>query len=240
MTIEPDRNFTAAARTRTTEAELDLGLRRYMLGVYDYMAGGLALTGTVAFLVASSPVAMQAIFGSGLAWIIILAPVALVFFLSFRIQRMSLGAVQTSFWVYAALNGLSLSVIFVVYAHESIARAFFIAAATFAGMSLYGYTTRRDLSGIGSFLLMGLIGIVIASLVSMFLASTALQFAVSIVGVLVFTGLAAYDTQKVKEWYWAGDERGVMGKKSIMGALILYLDFINLFLFLLRFLGNRQ
>jgi uncharacterized protein len=238
MAIGPERNYAAQARTDTTL--IDAGLRQYMLGVYNYMASGLALTGIVAYLVASSPSLVQTIFGTGLAWVVILAPVALVFFLSFRIQHMSAGAAQITYWIYAAVNGVSLSIIFLAYTQASIARAFFVTAATFAAMSLYGYTTRRDLSGFGSFLFMGLIGIIIASLVNIFLASSALNFAISVIGVLVFVGLTAYDTQKIKEMYVASDDGQVMGKKSIMGALSLYLDFINLFLMLLRLFGDRR
>jgi uncharacterized protein len=238
MAIGPERNTTVQARTDSTV--IDAGLRQYMLGVYNYMASGLALTGIVAYLVASSPSLMQTIFGSGLAWVVILAPVALVFFLSFRIQSIRAGTAQAVFWLYAALNGVALSILFIAYTQTSIARVFFITAGTFAAMSLYGYTTKRDLQGFGSFLFMGLIGIIIASLVNIFLASTALTFAISVIGVLVFVGLTAYDTQKIKEMYVASDDGQVMGKKSVMGALSLYLDFINLFLMLLRLFGDRR
>jgi FtsH-binding integral membrane protein len=181
-----------------------------------------------------------ALFVSPLKWVVIFAPLALVFFLSFRIQHLSVGAAQTTFWIYAAAVGLSLATIFLVYTAQSITQVFFITAATFGAMSLWGYTTKRDLTGMGSFLFMGLIGLIVASLVGFFWQSTALQFAISVVGVLVFTGLTAYDTQKIKEMYYVGDDGTVAGKKAIMGALSLYLDFINLFLMLLRLFGDRR
>ncbi len=220
-------------------AEVDVGLRQYMLRVYNYMAGGLALTGIVAYGAAASGF-YAAIYRTPLFWVIMLAPLALVFLLSFRIQNMRLGSAQLTFWAYAGLVGLSLAGIFLVYTGLSIASTFFVTAAMFLAMSLYGYTTKRDLTGVGSFLFMGLIGIVIASLVNMFLASPALQFAISVIGVVVFTGLTAWDTQSIKEMYFAGDDTAVMGKKAIMGALRLYLDFLNLFLMMLRFMGQSR
>ncbi|WP_119460669.1 Bax inhibitor-1/YccA family protein [Rhodospirillaceae bacterium SYSU D60014] len=238
MAIGPDRKYMT--RGQADVAQIDVGLRQYMLGVYNYMGGGLALTGIIAYLTASSETMMQAIFGTGLAWLVILAPLGIVFFLNFRIHKMSFATAQMSFWAYAALNGLAFSFIFMLYTETSIARVFFITGATFAAMSLYGYTTKRDLTGWGSFLFMGLIGIIIAMVVNMFLASSALQFAISVIGVLVFTGLTAYDTQKIKENYYEGDDGQIMGKKTIMGALSLYLDFINLFLMMLRLFGNRE
>jgi uncharacterized protein len=224
---------------RTAPTAVDVGLRTYMLRVYNYMAGGLALTGAVAYFGATSGFYASMV-GTPLFWVVLLAPLALVFFLSFRIQTMSLGAAQLSFWAYAGLVGLSLSGIFLVYTGESIARVFFISAATFGATSLYGYTTRTDLSRFGSFLFMGLIGIVIAGLVNIFLASSALQFAISVIGVLLFTGLTAYDTQRIKEIYVAGEDDMNAGKKAIMGALALYLDFLNLFLMLLQLFGDRR
>ena len=220
-------------------AAIDVGLRTYMLRVYNYMAGGLALTGAVAYVGAVSGL-YTSIAGTPILWIVMLAPLAMVFFLSFRIQTMSLATAQLSFWAYAGLVGLSLSGIFLVYTGESIARVFFISAATFGATSLYGYTTRTDLSRFGSFLFMGLIGIIIASLVNMFMASSALQFAISIIGVLLFTGLTAYDTQRIKDLYTAGEDNVLTGKKAIMGALALYLDFLNLFLMLMQLFGNRR
>ena len=227
------------ARAATTQVDIDVGLRRYMLSVYNYMAGGLALTGLVAYFAAASGF-YQAIVGTPLFWVVLLAPLGMVLLLSFGIQRMSLGATQLSFWVYAALVGLSLAGIFLVYTQASIARVFFITAGTFAAMSLYGYTTRRDLSQFGSFLMMGLIGIILASLVNLFIHSSALQFAISVIGVLVFVGLTAYDTQRIKEMYFEGDGAIIAGKKAILGALRLYLDFINLFILLLQFMGVQR
>lgn len=230
---------TPQANAGLARTEIDVGLRQYMLRVYNYMAGGLALTGVVAYGAAASGL-YQAIFGTPLYWVVLLAPLALVMLLSFRINKMSLGAAQLSFWVYAGLVGLSLSGIFLVYTGTSIARVFFIAAATFAAMSLYGYTTRSNLSRFGSFLFMGLIGIVIAGLVNIFIASSALQFAISIIGVIVFVGLTAWDTQRIKEMYVEADGEVVAGKKAIMGALALYLDFLNIFLMLMQLLGDRR
>lgn len=214
------------------------GLRTYMLRVYNYMALGLGLTGAVALLVVSSPAILHAILP--VMWLFILAPLGLVFFLSFRINAIQYSTAQMVFWLYAALNGVAFSVLFLAYTYESIARVFFITAGTFAAMSLYGYTTRKDLSAWGSFLFMGLIGIIIASLVNLFVGSSMLQFMVSIAGVLIFTGLTAYDTQAIKEDYVEGVSQEVAGKKAIFGALRLYLDFINLFLMLLRLLGDRR
>ncbi|MCL6707695.1 Bax inhibitor-1/YccA family protein [Pseudomonas sp. R2.Fl] len=226
---------------------IDEGLRSYMLKVYNLMALGLAITGVAAYLAFQFAFADgqltafgQAIYVSPLKWVVILAPVALVFFMSFRIQHMSVSAAQTTFWIYAALMGLSLSSIFLIYTGQSIVQTFFVTAASFGALSLYGYTTRRDLSAIGSFLVMGLFGLIIASLVNLFLASSALEFAISVIGVLIFAGLTAWDTQRIKESYFEADGADVAGRKAIMGALQLYLDFINLFLFLLRFLGNRE
>jgi FtsH-binding integral membrane protein len=206
-------------------AEIDAGLRAHMQRVYGYMAGGLALTGLVAYAAAVSGF-YQAIAGTALIWIVMLAPLGFVLALSFGIQRMSMG--------------LSLGGIFLVYTGTSIARVFFITAATFGAMSLYGYTTNADLSRMGSFLLMGLIGLVIASLVNIFIGSSALQFAISIIGVIVFVGLTAYDTQRIKEMYLESDSAEIAGKKAVLGALALYLDFINLFMMLLQLFGQRR
>jgi len=227
-------------RTEAMQADIDVGLRQYMLRVYNYMASGLALTGLVAAFVASNETLQMAIFGSPLKWVAMLAPIALVFYFSFRLHAMSASAAQAIFWVYAALNGVAFSTIFLAYTGTSIARVFFISATVFAAMSLYGYTTKRDLSGMGMFLFAGLIGIVVASLVNIFLASSALQFAISVIGVVVFVGLTAYDTQQIKEMYFEGDGSEVAAKKSIMGALKLYLDFINIFLMLLQLFGDRK
>jgi FtsH-binding integral membrane protein len=230
----PRAAFGAAAGT-----EIDIGLRQYMLQVYNFMAGGLTVTGLVAYVAAITGFYQQ-IAGTPLIWLVMLAPLGAVLFLSFRIDRMSVGTAQAVFWGYAALMGLSLAGVFLVFTHTSIARVFFISAATFAAMSLYGYTTRRDLTQFGSFLFMGLIGIVLATLVNISLASSALQFAISVIGVLLFTGLTAYDTQRIKEAYMSGDAGEVTAKKAIIGALTLYLDFINLFVMLLQLVGQRR
>jgi FtsH-binding integral membrane protein len=218
---------------------VDIGLRHYMLRVYSYMATGLALTGAVAAFAIYSGL-YQAIYTTPLFWVVLLAPLGLVLLLGFRVQKMSLRAVQVTFWFYAALIGLSLAGIFLVYTGASIARVFFITSATFAAMSLYGYTTGADLTRFGSFLFMGLIGIIVAGVVKMFVASSALQFAISVIGVLIFVGLTAYDTQRIKDMYSASDDDVITGKSAVVGALQLYLDFINLFVLLLRLFGSRR
>jgi FtsH-binding integral membrane protein len=240
-----DRNYAAARGAGIGRAvAVDAGLRAYMLRVYNYMAIGVALTGFAAMavyqMVQSNPALQQTLFGGPLYLVLLLAPLGLVFFLSFRIQHLSVGTAQALFFFYAALLGVSLAPIFIVYTHGSIARVFFISAASFGALSLYGYTTQRDLSPFGSFLIMGLFGIILASLVNMFLASSALQFVISVVGVLVFAGLTAWDTQQIKEMYSVNDDGTIAGRKAIMGALRLYLDFINLFLMLLRLFGDRR
>jgi len=227
-------------RTEAMQADIDVGLRRYMLRVYNYMASGLALTGLVAAFVASTPAIYEPIFTTPLKWVVMLAPIGLVFFLSFRVHAMSASAAQATFWAYAALNGVMFSTIFLVFTGTSVARVFFITAATFGAMSLYGYTTKKDLSGWGTFLFAGLIGILIAAVVNIFLASSALQFAISVIGVVVFVGLTAYDTQQIKEIYYEGDGEEIAAKKSIMGALRLYLDFINIFIMLMQLFGERK
>ncbi len=219
---------------------IDEGLRQYMLRIYNYMSSGLALTGLVAWVTANTPALYNAIYGTPLMWVVMLAPLGFVFFLSARLHKMSFSAAQTTFWLFAAVMGLSMAYIFLAFTGASVARVFFITAGTFAGMSLYGYTTKKDLSGWGSFLFMGLIGIIIASVVNMFMASSALHFAISVIGVIVFVGLTAYDTQNIKHMYQEMDDAETMGKKSIMGALKLYLDFINLFVMLLHLLGDRR
>jgi uncharacterized protein len=221
------------------DKKVDLGLRRYMLQVYNYMTMGLGVTGLVAYIAGATGLYQQ-IAGTPLIWVVMLAPLAAVLFLSFRIEQMSVGAAHATFWGYAALMGLSLAGIFLIYTGASVARVFFISAATFGAMSLYGYTTRRDLSQFGSFLFMGLIGVVLASLVNIFIASSALQFAISVIGVLVFTGLTAWDTQRIKEIYLASELGDVLAKKALMGALALYLDFINLFVMMLQLSGQRR
>lgn len=255
-----DQNrMQAGATISRGDAAIDQGLRSYMLSVYNYMAGGLAITGLLAYVIsqmaeATSPettvavmkngVALTslgvALYGSWLQWVVMLAPLGMVFFLSARINKMSVSAAQMSFWTFAALMGLSLSSIFLMYTGGSITQTFFVTAIAFGGLSLYGYTTKRDLTAMGSFLIMGVIGLIVASLVNIFLQSSALEFAVSVLGVLIFAGLTAYDTQKIKEMYYAADAAATQAKKAIMGALSLYLDFINMFMFLLRFLGDRR
>lgn len=234
-----DHGSTSRPRYGSDVPAIDSGLRQYMLRVYNFMAAGLGVTGLVAYGAVTSGLYQQ-IAGTPLIWLVMLAPLAIVLLLSFRIERMSPGAAQASFWGYAALMGLSLAGIFLIYTGTSIARVFFISAATFAATSLYGYTTRRDLSALGSFLFMGLIGIVLAGIVNIFIGSTALQFAVSVIGVVVFTGLTAWDTQRIKEIYLGSDPQEVLTKKALMGALALYLDFINLFVMLLQLTGQRR
>ena len=234
-------------------AVMDEGLRAYMLKVYNYMATGVLLTGIIALLSFKMSVVTDvngaivsltqfgsAIYMSGLKWLVMLAPLGIVFYMSFGINKMSASKAQTTFWVFAALMGLSLSSILLVYTGLSVTRVFFISSATFGAMSIYGYTTKRDLTKMGSFLMMGLIGIIIASVVNIFLKSSMMYFAISIIGVLIFVGLTAYDTQKIKNMYLAGDNNEAAGKKSVLGALTLYLDFILMFQFLLAFLGNRE
>jgi hypothetical protein len=230
---------------------VDAGLRAYMLRVYNYMLAGLGLTGAVAWLVAHTSLqqyffAQQVVNGQYhigltlLGMVAIFAPIGLVFWLSFGINRLSVAAARAMFLVYAASIGISVATILLAYTGESVARVFFITAATFGTMSLWGYTTKRDLTGMGHFMFMGLIGIIIASVVNMFMHSSMIQFIVSIIGVIVFTGLTAYDTQSIKESYSVNDDGTIAGKKAIMGALRLYLDFVNLFFMLMRLLGNRR
>ena len=232
----------------STQVQIDQGLRSYMLKVYNYMAAGLGLTGVAAYATFHAAVDAaggltpfgNAIFVSPLKWVLILAPLALVILLSFRISRMSVSAAQMTFWAYAALVGVSFASLGLIYTAGSIAQVFFITAGTFGALSLYGYTTKRDLAGFGSFLFMGLIGLIIASLVNLYFQNGMFSLVLSAVGVLIFTGLTAWDTQQIKEMYFEADDVAVMGRKAIMGALRLYLDFINLFLSLLRIFGNRN
>ena len=249
-----DRNPAAARGYSADRAvAIDQGLRAHMIRVYNYMAGGVALTGAIAWItfqfsvvtneagaiVALTPLG-QTLFQGPMLWVLILAPLGLVFFLSFRINRLEVGTARALFFLYAGLLGVSLATIFMVYTHGSIARVFFISAASFGALSLWGYTTQRDLTGMGSFLIMGLFGLIIAMLVNIFLQSTALDWALSVIGVLIFAGLTAWDTQKIKEYYDPMDDGTIAGRKVVMGALALYLDFINLFLMLLRLLGDRR
>ena len=243
---DPQTTGVHAATVGVPRAARDVGLRSYMLSVYNYMASGVLLTGIVAMLFANSslinlivnPATGQA---TPLFWIALFAPLGLVFWLSFGINRMSASTAQAIFWVYAALIGVQFSSLFLVYTGVSIAQTFFAVAAAFAGLSLWGYTTKKDLSGWGSFLIMGVVGIFIAMLINLFLRSPALDLAVSAIGVLLFAGLTAYDTQKIKSVYFTVAGHGeAMAKTAVIGALNLYLDFINMFLFLLRFMGDRR
>ena len=252
-----DRNYTAARGFGADRAvAIDAGLRAHMIRVYNYMAGGVALTGIVAWIayqaaggdaitvsgrvVSGLTPFGQAIFQGPLMWVLLFAPLGLVFFLSYRIGNLQASTARLLFFIYAALLGLSLSSVFLVYTHASLTRVFFITAASFGALSLWGYTTQRNLDAMGSFMIMGLFGLIIASLVNIFLASSALYWAISVLGVLIFAGLTAWDTQKVKELYSPMDDGTVAGRKAVMGALALYLDFINMFLFLLRLFGDRR
>ncbi len=233
-----NRGNAAIPNVATDRAAIDVGLRAHMVRVFNYMAIGVALTGVVAWL--TSQILGPALLNSPLMWVFVLAPLALVFFISFRINSLSAGTALVLFFVYAASLGLSLATIFFVYTDTSITRVFFVAAAAFGALSLWGYTTRRNLTGFGSFLLMGLIGVIIASLVNIFLKSSGLDWIISVIGVIVFAGLTAWDTQKIKEMYDPADDEAVAGRKAVMGALSLYLDFINLFTLLLRLFGGRR
>lgn len=223
------------------ETSYDQGLRSYMLSVYNYMGSGLAITGLVAMIVASSDTLLQMIFGTPLQWVVMLAPLGMIFFILPNIYNYSVGKAQAMFWGFAGLMGLSLSSLFVIYTGESIARVFFITASVFGSMSLYGYTTKKDLTSMGSFMIMGLIGVIVASLVNLFLQSSGLQFVISLLSVAIFVGLTAYDTQRIKAVYYqfAGNAE-LATKAAIYGALQLYMDFINLFIQLLHLFGNRR
>jgi len=234
-----NRMYASTARTIDRDA-YDAGLRSYMLSVYNYMASGLALTGIVAYIIAATPALYQPLFGTPLKWVVMLAPLGLVFFFSFKLESMKASTAHTIFWVFAGLMGASMATIFLAFTGASVARVFFITAGTFAAMSLYGYTTKTDLSKFGSFLIMGVIGLVLASIVNIFLASSALHFAISAIGVLLFVALTAYDTQRIKSIYADHYDDETISKLKISGALTLYLDFINLFMFLLQFLGVRR
>jgi uncharacterized protein len=248
-----DRNVAARGGFADRAAAVDAGLRAYMLRVYNYMAAAVALTGVVAYATFNAAVVTdasgkitaltpfgQTIYSGPLSIVLLLGTLGLVFFISFRINRLQYTTAMTLFMVYAALLGVMLSAIFLQYTGTSITRVFFISAASFGALSLYGYSTQRDLSAMGSFMIMVLFGIIIASLVNIFLKSSGLDWAISIIGVGVFAGLTAWDTQRIKEMYDSMDDDGTMGRKAIMGALSLYLDFINLFLMLLRLVGDRR
>src|SRR6516164_4322139 len=248
-----DRNYGTLRGVGTDRAvAYDMGLRAHMIRVYNYMAGGVALTGVVAWFTYQMAVVTnasgaitgltpfgQTLFSSPLVWLVMLAPLGLVFFMSFRIGHIQASTARLLFFIYAASIGLSLATIFMVYTATSITRVFFISAASFGALSLYGYTTKRSLDAMGSFLVMGLIGLIIAMLVNVFLGSSMLQWMISIIGVGIFAGLTAWDTQKIKEFYDPMDDGTIAGRKAIMGALSLYLDFINMFQFLLQLMGDQ-
>lgn len=231
--------FDPAVSVGVPRAARDAGLRSYMLSVYNYMASGVLLTGIVALLFASSGLAQQ-VLSTPLRWVIMLAPLGFVMAMSFGLNRMSTATLQMLYWAFTVVMGLSMSSIFLVYTGTSIAQTFFAVSAAFAGLSLWGYTTKKDLSGMGTFLIMGVVGLLVAMIINLFLQSSALAFAISVIGVLIFAGLTAYDTQKIKSMYAYVAGTDMMGKVVIMGALNLYLDFINMFTFLLSFMGNRD
>ena len=247
-------DFNQRSYTKSVDqTAIDEGLRAYMLKVYNYMTIGLLITGLVSYFFGKASVVsneMGQIVGlteignlllnSPLQWVIMLAPLGFIFFLQAKIQTMSVSSAQTTFWLFATIMGLSLCYIFIVFTQSSIVRVFFITSGTFGAMSLYGYTTKRNLSNFAGFLMMGLIGLIIASVVNIFMQSSAIQFMISIVGVIVFTGLTAYYTQTIKNMYYAGDSEEASSKKAILGALSLYLAFINLFIMLLQLLGQRR
>ena len=236
----PSQSRWGAGSRTIDQAAFDAGLRAHMLRVYNFMTLGLALTGVVALLVASTPALYTVIFGTPLKWVVMLAPLAFIMVLSWKFETMSASGLQTLFWVFCGVMGLSMASIFLVFTGASVARVFFITAAMFAGTSLYGYTTQSDLSKMGSFMMMGLIGIVLASLVNIFLASSALQFAISVIGVVVFVGLTAWDTQRIKSEYAEHYGHEANTKLAVMGALSLYLNFINLFQMLMSLMGERD
>lgn len=241
-----DPRYTVADARGRAPADVDQGLRSYMLGVYNMMALGVALTGVVAYLFGNNATLTQMLFNpaTGKAtlffWVAMFAPIGLVMLMSFGINKLSAPVLQALFWVYAALVGISISTIFLRYSDVSIAKTFFITAATFGGLSLWGYTTKKDMSGWGTFLIMGVIGLIVASVVNMFMKSSVMEYIISFIGVGLFAALTAFDTQKIKNMYWDGDSGETRSKKITSGALSLYLDFINLFMYLLRLFGSRD
>ncbi len=240
------QDMNTVRRAGTHAADIDQGLRAYMNRVYALMGVAMLITGAVAYVIGTSPALLQAIYGGPQKYIVMFAPLIVVFAFSATLHRMSTATAQAVFWLFAALMGASIAFIFAVYTGVSIAQTFLVTAIAFGGLSLYGYTTKKDLSGLGTFLIMGVIGLIVASIVNIFLASSALQFAISVIGVLIFAGLTAFDTQQIKNEYLGMSQMGAEGaayleKGAIMGALRLYLDFLNMFMFLLQFLGaNRQ
>jgi uncharacterized protein len=237
---DPRTTAVPRAATGAREAAFDAGLRSYMLSVYNYMVSAVLLTGVVAMLFANWAGAPALLANPALRFVLMLAPLGIVMWMSFGINRMTEGTAKALFWVYAVMMGLSLSSILLVYTGTSVAQAFFATAAGFAGLSLYGYTTQKSLSGLGSFLIMGVVGLLVAMLINMFVQSSAMSLIISVIGVLLFAGLTAYDTQRIKSGYFAVRGTAFAGKSAIMGALQLYLDFINMFLFLLRLFGNQR
>jgi len=240
-----DPRFMASSQAQTVG--MDAGLRSYMLGVYNHMTIGMAITGFFAYLTKIMSVSQGvltplgvALYASPIKWLVMLAPLGMVFWLSARVNKMKPETARNVFYAFAAVMGISLSSILLVFTGESVVRVFFLTAASFSALSIYGYSTQRNLTGMGSFLIMGLVGLILASIVNIFVASSAMQFIISVVGVLIFAGLTAYDTQQIKLMYMASDSKGIALKKSIMGALRLYLDFINMFIMLLSLLGNRE
>ncbi|MCY3879325.1 MAG: Bax inhibitor-1/YccA family protein [Rhodobacteraceae bacterium] len=230
-------------QTSAAAGRIDEGLRAHMNKVYGLMSAAMLITGAVAYLVGSTPALLYAIFSTPLQWVVMLAPLGVVFLLSARIHKMAQSTAQAVFWGFSGLMGLSISYIFAVYTGMSIAQTFLVTAIAFAGLSLYGYTTKKDLSGLGRFLIMGLIGVIVAMIVNIFLGSPAMTFAISVIGVLVFAGLTAYDTQNIKNTYLQMANSGNsewLGKAAIMGALSLYLNFLNMFLLLLHLFGQRE
>ncbi len=245
MANNVDPRLAAFRAQAQSDAGYDAGLRSYMLSIYNYMASGVLLTGIVALLVYSTPALFAVFFnqvGSPtiLGWVAMLSPLAIILGMNFGLNRMSESTLKGLFWGFAALMGVSMSTIFARYTGASIAQTFFVTAASFGALSLFGYTTKKDLSAMGRFLFMGLIGIVIATIANIFIGSSSLQLAVNILGVLIFAGLTAYDTQRLREMYYQVQGSDFAGKAAVMGALTLYLNFINLFQFLLSFMGNRD
>lgn len=238
---DPLMGAPAGTETGVRGAAYDAGLRSYMLSIYNYMASGVLLTGIVAMLFAKSGMAQDVMFGPGLLkYVIMFAPLAFILVMNFGINKLSTGALQACFWAFATIMGLSMSTVFLIYTGTSIAQTFFATAAAYAGLSLYGYTTKRDLSGMGTFLMMGLIGLIVASIVNIFLKSGTMHLVISAVGVLIFAGFTAYDNQRIKSMYDYVAGTDMVGKVVIMSALNLYLDFVNMFQFLLSFMGSRD
>lgn len=244
---EFDRMAANTVGTQGRAAEIDQGLRAHMINVYNYLSGGLFVAAGTAYVFGNVPALAQAVWGSPLKWAVIFAPLVLIFFMSFRLNKMSVAAVQATYWVFTLLMGISLSMVFLRFAgdYTPIVQAFGVTAVSFLGLSLYGYTTKRNLSGMGSFLLMGLIGLIVASIANMFIGSSALAFGISVIGVLIFAGLTAYDTQRIKMEYLQFAQAGMtasaqMSKAAVMGALGLFLNFVNMFQFILAFMGGNE